>query len=442
MSGNAFRLRVGATVDRFSMLSPGCVTVCLSGGADSVALLRVLLELRERYSLTVAAVHVHHGIRGEEAERDEAFCEALCAGLNVPLSVRRVDVPALARESGDSLELAARKARYAVFEALHAEYGGVFATAHTLNDNAETVIHAFLRSRSPSSLCGIPPVRGFYVRPLLERTRAEVEAYLAALGQQFVTDSTNADERYTRNFIRRSLLPLMEKQNPALLCSLYALSNNVKEDNRLMDELAGQDLCSDAPSLMRRRTAQAYHRLTGGKTLASVHLNAIAEAAAKPGSRRFSLPGGIEAYTCGGRVTLVPAGKQTAVAEQVRLQIGRFVRYGKHFRIGLFKTPPARTDNENIYNYSTCYSLAFDMIHENVLVARGRTAGDTIRIGGMTKSLKKEYINRKIPALLRPEFPVVCDADGVVAVPGIGAADRVRPKNGGRAAWIVFKFRD
>lgn len=222
MSGNAFRLRVGATVDRFSMLSPGCVTVCLSGGADSVALLRVLLELRERYSLTVAAVHVHHGIRGEEAERDEAFCEALCAGLNVPLSVRRVDVPALARESGDSLELAARKARYAVFEALHAEYGGVFATAHTLNDNAETVIHAFLRSRSPSSLCGIPPVRGFYVRPLLERTRAEVEAYLAALGQQFVTDSTNADERYTRNFIRRSLLPLMEKQNPALLCSLYA----------------------------------------------------------------------------------------------------------------------------------------------------------------------------------------------------------------------------
>ena len=85
----------------------------------------------------------------------------------------------------------------------------MFATAHTLNDNAETVIHAFLRSRSPSSLCGIPPVRGFYVRPLLERTRAEVEAYLAALGQQFVTDSTNADERYTRNFIRRSLLPLM-----------------------------------------------------------------------------------------------------------------------------------------------------------------------------------------------------------------------------------------
>ena len=211
MSDNPFFLRVAATADRFSMLPPGRVTVCLSGGADSVALLRVLLELRERYALTVAAVHVHHGIRGDEASRDERFCRALCERLDVPLTVRRADVPALARASGDSLELAARKARYAAFEALRAQCGGVFATAHTLNDNAETVVHAFLRSRAPSSLCGIPPVRGFFVRPLLERTRAEVEDYLASLGQPFVTDATNADERYTRNFIRHTLLPLMQR---------------------------------------------------------------------------------------------------------------------------------------------------------------------------------------------------------------------------------------
>ena len=211
MSDNPFFLRVAATADRFSMLPPGRVTVCLSGGADSVALLRVLLELRERYALTVTAVHVHHGIRGDEASRDERFCRALCERLGVPLTVRRADVPALARASGDSLELAARKARYAAFEALQAQCGGVFATAHTLNDNAETVVHAFLRSRAPSSLCGIPPVRGFFVRPLLERTRAEVEDYLASLGQPFVTDATNADERYTRNFIRHTLLPLMQR---------------------------------------------------------------------------------------------------------------------------------------------------------------------------------------------------------------------------------------
>ena len=149
MSDNPFFLRVAATADRFSMLPPGRVTVCLSGGADSVALLRVLLELRERYALTVAAIHVHHGIRGDEASRDERFCRALCERLGGPLTVRRADVPALARASGDSLELAARKARYAAFEALQAQCGGVFATAHTLNDNAETVVHAFLRSRAP-----------------------------------------------------------------------------------------------------------------------------------------------------------------------------------------------------------------------------------------------------------------------------------------------------
>ncbi len=442
MSDNPFFLRVAATADRFSMLPPGRVTVCLSGGADSVALLRVLLELRERYALTVAAVHVHHGIRGDEASRDERFCRALCERLGVPLTVRRADVPALARASGDSLELAARKARYAAFEALRAQCGGVFATAHTLNDNAETVVHAFLRSRAPSSLCGIPPVRGFFVRPLLERTRVEVEDYLASLGQPFVTDATNADERYTRNFIRHTLLPLMQRQNPALLHSLYELSNNVKDDNRLLDALAEREPDSDAPSLVRRRTARAYYGISAGRTLTSAQLNAIAEAARKPGSRRLSLPGGIEAHTDRGRVTLAPAGAQAAVAAPVKLCLGGFVDFGAHFRIGLFEAPPTRESDENVYNYSTCYSLAFDMINENILAARSRAAGDVIRLGGMTKSLKKEYINRKFPARLRPAIPVVCDADGVVAVPGVGVADRARPPQGARKACIVFEFRD
>ena len=274
------------------MLSPGCVTVCLSGGADSVALLRVLLELRERYSLTVAAVHVHHGIRGEEAERDEAFCEALCAGLNVPLSVRRVDVPALARESGDSLELAARKARYAVFEALHAEYGGVFATAHTLNDNAETVIHAFLRSRSPSSLCGIPPVRGLFVRPLLCTSRAQVDAYLTDKHIPFRDDATNATDVYTRNRIRHHVIPILKEINPAFCTAISNMTALLREDEAYLDALAERFIrencdagrCpAQALAALPRPIAARVVRKLYGSGLSRRHVEAVLDLAAGHG---------------------------------------------------------------------------------------------------------------------------------------------------------------
>ena len=185
------------------------VLVALSGGADSVALLRALQAL----AYPVRAFHLNHCLRGAESDRDEAFCRALCAGLGVPLTVERIDVAA-ARAAGEGIEAAARRIRYARLTA--AAQGAKIATAHTADDNLETMLFHLVRGTGPKGLAGIPPVRGQVIRPLLGVTRAAVEAYLHALGQDYVTDSTNADDAYTRNRIRHEVVPVLRQINPAV----------------------------------------------------------------------------------------------------------------------------------------------------------------------------------------------------------------------------------
>ena len=185
------------------------VTAALSGGADSVCLLHCLRECRDAFGLTLSAIHVQHGLRGEESRRDEQFCRTLCADWGVPLQVIAVAV----QRSGRSLEEAAREARYAAF-AEHAE--GYVATAHTASDNFETMLFRLVRGTGLKGLAGIPPVRERYLRPLLTVSRAEVEDYLRENGIGYVTDSTNLTDDYARNFLRHQVVPLLQEQNPAL----------------------------------------------------------------------------------------------------------------------------------------------------------------------------------------------------------------------------------
>ena len=185
------------------------VTAALSGGADSVCLLHCLRECKDAFGLTLSAIHVQHGLRGEESLRDEQFCRTLCADWGVPLQVIAVAV----QRSGRSLEEAAREARYAAF-AEHAE--GYVATAHTASDNFETMLFRLVRGTGLKGLGGIPPVRERYLRPLLTVSRANVEDYLRENGIGYVTDSTNLTDDYARNFLRHQVVPLLQEQNPAL----------------------------------------------------------------------------------------------------------------------------------------------------------------------------------------------------------------------------------
>ncbi|HIS67540.1 MAG TPA: tRNA lysidine(34) synthetase TilS, partial [Candidatus Scatomorpha merdipullorum] len=188
------------------------VLCAVSGGADSVYLLHKCCELRAAKGLSVCAAHYNHCLRGEESERDERFVRALCEELGVELKAGRGDVAAYARENKLGIEEAARKLRYEFLERAADELGcEMILTAHNADDNAETMLMALARGAGPRGLAGIPPVRGRVARPMLDVTRAEIERYLAENGFEYVEDSTNASTDYTRNRIRKLVMPVLRE---------------------------------------------------------------------------------------------------------------------------------------------------------------------------------------------------------------------------------------
>ena len=232
-----------------ALLQPGLrLAVGLSGGADSVALLRALAQQGRELGLILSAAHLHHGLRGAEADADLAFCRSLAADLGLPFHESHVDVASAAQpssaKSAESIEEAARRLRYAWFRQLMAagEVDAV-ATAHTRDDQAETVLAKFLRGAWTEGLGGIHPTvqfpEGCILRPLLAATRAQIEAYLSFLGQSWREDSSNSHLTFTRNRIRHELLPLLETWNPQLRDHLAQMSNLARDEDAFwQDELA------------------------------------------------------------------------------------------------------------------------------------------------------------------------------------------------------------
>jgi len=290
--------------------------VALSGGADSVALLRHIYATAQG---RVAACHVNHMIRGDEAQRDESFCAALCARLDVPLEIYRIDVPALAAESGRGIEETARDARYAALTQEAQRIGAaVILTGHNADDFTETVLFNLTRGAGPAGLCGIPPMRqmcdGVTVhRPLLGVSRAEIEQYLADIGQDFVTDSTNSDTCYSRNLIRAQVIPALRRINPALDTAVARTAALIGEQEDALDTLV---LPTDELSVLRtlpgailsravrRLYAEASQRLYGTAAVLPYDATGMVMKMITDGKARdrISLPGKIYGAVMKGRL--------------------------------------------------------------------------------------------------------------------------------------------
>ena len=221
--------KINEAVARFGLLQNAKdVTVALSGGADSMALLYALVELKDELGLqSITAAHFNHGIRGKEALRDQHFVEQQCKKLGIKLFLGSADVPAFAKENNLSLELAARQLRYQFFETLDT---GLIATAHTASDNIETVLFNLTRGTALSGICGIPPKRDKYIRPLILCTRADIESYCAQKGIDFVTDSTNLSDDYTRNNIRHNVVPVLKQINQSAENAVSRMTAALRED--------------------------------------------------------------------------------------------------------------------------------------------------------------------------------------------------------------------
>lgn len=213
------------------------VITALSGGADSVSLLYgfYMLIKQSELDIELEACHVNHNLRGAESDGDELFVRSLCKELHIPLTVRSVDVKGLIKKH-TSLEECARNARYSFFEEIGAN--ALIATAHTADDNCETVLLNLLRGSALKGLCGIPPVRNNIIRPLINTSRSEIDAFCKENKLRYVTDSSNLSEDFTRNKLRLNIIPLLEEINPSLKTGISRMCSALREDEILLSELA------------------------------------------------------------------------------------------------------------------------------------------------------------------------------------------------------------
>ncbi len=252
--------QVQAAIRRQNLFRPGQqILVGVSGGADSIALLALLRELAPAWKLRLTAAHLHHGIRGAEADRDARFVRAFARRLGVGFIAGRKDVPRLARQRGISLEMAGREARYAFFaEAARRRHCAVVATAHTADDQAETILMKLARGTGAQGLAGIPFVtrRGALniVRPLRDIGRSAILHFLRQRRLAWREDATNADRAYLRNRVRHEIIPFLEnKLNPRLRQALGRLADILEKENEWLDALAANLLseCTKKPVALK-----------------------------------------------------------------------------------------------------------------------------------------------------------------------------------------------
>ena len=235
-----FTEKVRNTISEHDMIpAGGAVVAALSGGADSVSLLFALSKLSQELDFTLSACHVNHGLRGEESDSDMRFCQELCDRLGIELHILNTDVRDFQKKH-ESIEETARRVRYDFFAEV--SQGKKLATAHNCNDSAETVLLNMMRGTGLKGLCGIPPVRGNIIRPLIRCTRDEVESYCAENALSYVTDKTNLSDDYTRNKVRHSILPEIMKINSSFLETASRMQQHLREDSDLLESMAAQAL--------------------------------------------------------------------------------------------------------------------------------------------------------------------------------------------------------
>jgi tRNA(Ile)-lysidine synthase len=438
----------------FTLPDSHSYAVAFSGGADSRLLLELTLRaLLERYGEEgrhrVIALHLHHGIRGEEADRDLAFCEEVCTELGIQLISERVNIPAMAEELGESMETVARKARYGFFGRVMDERRiGILLTAHHADDNLETVLAQLIRGSGTRGMRGIPITRmlGYWTdkqvklvhRPLLDFTKRDILAACEELSLDFVTDSTNLENHCTRNRIRHAVIPELEaiagKDAPQRAAARMARAAEEDEDylwyhaeqsvGRTVapdgEAVALSDLEHFSPSLSKRMLMVLYRdvlrlRDRGAETelfLSSIQLQALLELGRKaiPESG-LDLPGGIRAVVRGEFLYMLPTEEVNPPLlsdEPVLLTEGTtLLTSGFSVSVEYSDTLLSPAEGYDIYA-----SAVFPADLPAPLLARKRKEGDIILSHGMHKKLKKILNEKKIPAHLRDRVPLICLPQG------------------------------
>ncbi len=486
MAQDCFAAKVFATLERHGMLQTGdCVVVALSGGADSVALFHFFAQNRAALGVTMKAAHFEHGLRGEESLRDAAFCERLCKAAGVQLYVGHGNMCEVPRPKGKGTEAWARELRYAFFADLAEAQRAKVAVAHTLSDNAETVLFNAARGASARGLSGIAPVKGHIIRPFLGVDRSEVEAYCSLHGLAFCTDSTNFDEGFARNKIRRVALPALEEAHPGAARALSRLAGDMREVDVFLAELAegllekaGQAAPAGRFGPLPERQSARCDAKTLREAPPPVRLAAFARLAGRDADRpclarmervlfgecaAASLPNGREARMMGGvfvvglvesaAVTAKDAGEDAVDGAMACGERSVGANYeiplaeGEHVFPGGFRAVVEIIDwplEKSVYEKSAEKGLTFLADCDKILdygVFRTRRPGDRFAEAGrgVTKTLKKLYSEEHLEPVGRALLPLVAKKGGgeVLFLWGRGFCEGLAPDEQTRQVLVI-----
>lgn len=465
--------KVIESIEKDRLIMPGdCVLAGVSGGADSVCLLLILLELRQRLDFTLEVVHVEHGIRGEDSRRDAVFVEELCRQRGLAFHMRAVDVPAYASGGKIGLEEAARQLRYESYREVAEKLGRPrvrVALAHHAEDNAETMLFWLARGSGVAGLGGIRAKRRLsehvaIIRPLLSVSRAQIEAYLREHGQEYRVDATNADTDYSRNKIRFEVLPKLAEINPQAVSHMQQSAKILQETADYMEAEAKrvmertcvwkEDTCRIAEELFFEYPhiiqAESVHRVLAraagsGKDIGRVHVEAVLGLARSQAGRRVNLPYRLCAERVYGGITLCRAeaasrnetgracpkegtgGDRSLCEKPVEITKEELAEAasGGMFEVVLsdgrmcFRILDFSGKTEEIPKKKYTKWLNYDKI-KNRLQVRKRMEGDYLTIDrqGHHKKLKAYFIGEKFPAKQRDDIWLLTEGAEVLWVVG------------------------
>ena len=441
----AIKTKVLKAIEDYSMLQGvKRVVVGFSGGADSVCLLHILNSLKSDFDFEVLGAHVNHGIRGDEALRDAEFSRDFCEKLGVEFKLLNTDCVKKARESGESVEECGRRIRYDFFYSL-INYDERIATAHNSNDNAETVLFNITRGSTIKGGGGIPPVRGNIIRPLIYCTREEIEGYCHENNLQFVTDSTNLCDDYTRNKIRHKVLPVLEEINPEAVSNFAHFSSNAREVTEYIQSEALEiikktdngdgtynvkKLLGYKPVVVREAFVLMFVGWSN-KTLERKKIDELYDLLTKSG--RIQVYGNVFAEVIKGGFRFF-INEITEKPDSVCVETFPFESQFGEYIINISDIPQSseKINKKVLDNLIDC-----DKIEGNIFL-RTRAEGDKITLPKrkVTKTLKKLFSELNIPVEKRDLLPVLCDDRGVLWIYSIGVDARCSVD--GNSSNIIF----
>jgi len=461
--------KVQETIKKYSMLSKGDnVLIGLSGGPDSVCLTVILDKLRDNFNLSLCAVYVDHGLRPEEAKKEQVFCKSLCDKLGIEFYVKYVNVRAYAEQRRLNLQEAARELRYQAFEEVSKEINATrIALAHNADDQAETVLMRLLRGAGSKGLSGIPPVRGRIVRPLIEIERKEIEEFLIqdaklqSLNSRlpFMIDSSNLKTDYFRNWLRLKILSQLKKENPSLVYSIGRSAEILRDEDAYLENIVTKTL----KGLISRKNGTSIElSLSPLKNMEKAILRRVLRKAIKEvkGTEK-----GIDFIHIEDMINLIKSGKSgdtlnllnklRAIKGYSTLILTSDIPLELKTRIlnvpgevfieekSIILKAEISDTVENVINGKDTAAFDYETLTLPLIVRR-REKGDYFYPSGFgrKKKLQDFFVDNKIPREERDTIPIVVSGEDIIWIVGYRMDERFKVKKDTKRILIIKSLKN